>query len=52
MELKVFQGNDYRKLAKEIEDWKETAYIFSVNTIYMEELKDFLIFVYYDVRKF
>lgn len=50
MKLKVFQGSDYNQLSKEIEDWKDTAYIFSVNTIYISELNDFLIFVYYDLR--
>ena len=52
MELKVFQGNDYNKLVKEIEDWKEVVYIFSVNTLYVEKLNDFLIFVYYAARKY
>jgi len=35
---------------EEIEEWKNKAYIFSVNTIYISELNDFLIFVYYDLR--
>ena len=52
MKLKVFQGNDYNKLVKEIEDWKDVAYIFSVNTVYVEKLNDFLIFVYYEVREY